>query len=68
MYLDHPVIVNLERTGYPDGKEPEYPICPNCDEIADTFYINADNEIIGCDNCITVRDAWEFIDEGAEDD
>lgn len=25
---DHPVIQNMERTGYPDGKEPIFPICP----------------------------------------
>ena len=25
---DHPIIRNLERTGYPDGKEPRYPHCP----------------------------------------
>ena len=27
---DHPVIRNLEMTGYPDGQEPEYPHCPLC--------------------------------------
>lgn len=25
---DHPVIRNMEATGYPDGKEPDYPHCP----------------------------------------
>ena len=29
---DHPVIQNMERTGYPDGKEPIFPICPVCGE------------------------------------
>ena len=24
---DHPMIRNLEMTGYPDGQEPEYPHC-----------------------------------------
>lgn len=25
---DHPVVQNMERTGYPDGKEPQFPHCP----------------------------------------
>ena len=27
---DHPVIRNMEATGYPDGKYPKYPRCPVC--------------------------------------
>lgn len=37
---DHPVIRNLELTGYPDGQEPNYPICPICYEETDTFYVD----------------------------
>ena len=57
---DNPTIRNMELTGYPDGKEPAYPICPMCSEETDTFYVSADNEIVGCDNCVGVRDAWEM--------
>lgn len=67
MYLEHPIITNLRQTGYPDGKEPEQPICPSCGEETDTFYISADKEILGCDNCISRRDAWDFVDEEKED-
>ena len=51
---DHPVIRNMERTGYPDGKEPEYPHCPVCEEreISDV-YEQKDDGIIGCEACIT---------------
>lgn len=56
---DHPVIRNLERTGYPDGKEPTYPRCPVCGEECDTIYKNADLDIVGCDNCVATVDAWE---------
>ena len=35
---DHPVVQNLERTGYPDGKEPHYPRCPICGEECETIY------------------------------
>ena len=57
---DHPVIRNMERTGYPYGKEPEYPHCPICGAECDTIYIrNEDYEVIGCSECLSSRDAWE---------
>lgn len=49
---DHPVIRNMERTGYPDGKEPKYPICPQCGEECSIIYRDDGNDIVGCDNCI----------------
>lgn len=58
---DHPVIRNMELTGYPDGKEPKYPICPVCDAETDTFYRNYYGEIVGCDMCIKAVDAWEIM-------
>lgn len=56
---DHPVIRNLELTGYPDGKEPNLPICPICGEECEDVYYNIDNEIVGCDQCLTRKDASE---------
>lgn len=56
---DHPVVANLLRTGYPDGKEPEYPHCPVCGAETDTVYRNKDLEIVGCGECLISRDAWE---------
>ena len=56
---DHPVIRNMERTGYPDGKEPEYPICPVCGEECETIYKSKDYDIVGCDECIRSTDAWD---------
>ena len=53
---DHPVIQNMERTGYPDGKEPTFPICPVCGEECEEIF--RDN-IVGCDICIKQSDAWE---------
>lgn len=56
---DHPVIRNLEQTGYPDGrKDDEQPICPVCGRETDTYY-KQDGEIIGCGECIRRIDAWE---------
>ena len=54
---DHPVIQNMERTGYPDGKEPTFPICPVCGEECEEIF--RDLNIVGCDICIKQSDAWE---------
>ncbi|MEA4932588.1 MAG: hypothetical protein VB071_03225 [Lawsonibacter sp.] len=48
---DHPIIRNMERTGYPDGREPRGPVCPVCGREADVFY-QRDGEIIGCWGCV----------------
>lgn len=58
---DHPVIRNLERTGWPDGKEPEYPHCPVCNEPEISKAYRQDGDIIGCDCCLSTK--W-FDDEG----
>lgn len=39
---DHPVIQNMERTGYPDGKEPTFPICPVCGEECEEIFRDKD--------------------------
>lgn len=55
---DHPVIRNMERTGYPDGVAPEETHCPICGKACDTIY-TADGEIVGCDECIRIKEAWD---------
>lgn len=50
---DHPVIANMERTGHPDGREPEPVLCPLCGGECETIYrTKQDREIVGCDLCI----------------
>lgn len=56
---DHPVIRNMERTGFPDGKCEEWPVCPACGGETDLFYFDVDGDLVGCDNCVTTKDAWE---------
>lgn len=57
---DHPVIRNLEATGYPDGKEPDFPHCPVCGKECETLYTSdEDGSVVGCDGCLTEHDAWE---------
>lgn len=55
---DHPVIQSMERTGYPDGKEPCFPRCPVCGNACETIYKTNGYEIIGCDLCLRPVDAW----------
>lgn len=55
---DHPVIRNMEATGYPDGKEPKYPRCPVCGKECETIYRHVSGLFIGCDVCIETKDAW----------
>lgn len=49
---DHPVIQNMERTGYPDGREPEETACPVCGSFAEDFFVAAGNTVVGCDICL----------------
>ncbi|MCM1439196.1 MAG: hypothetical protein NC131_08340 [Roseburia sp.] len=58
---DHPIIQNCERTGYPDGRAPDYPICPICGAECDTIYKDRDGTIFGCDECVSSVDAWDAL-------
>ncbi|MCL2856169.1 MAG: hypothetical protein FWE19_00395 [Oscillospiraceae bacterium] len=35
------------------------PICPVCDKETDTFYFDKGDEIVGCSECVSTKDAWE---------
>ena len=59
MIPDHPVIQNMERTGYPSGREPPQPFCPICGAEVDTVYTDGVN-VLGCPECIAEKDAWEI--------
>lgn len=59
MIPDHPTIKNCENTGYPDGREPQEPMCPRCGKCCETIYYGPYGDIIGCDNCVASRDAWD---------
>lgn len=50
---DHPIIRNMEATGYPDGKYPKEYKCPTCGSSSCcAVYKNMDKEIVGCDDCL----------------
>lgn len=52
---NHPVIENMERTGWAAGREPAVYRCPNCDGIlveGEQVYIQDDGKILGCSACV----------------
>ena len=61
--LEDPAITRTMRTGYPypECDEVPDPRCPCCGDICEKVFVS-DGEIIGCDNCIEVRDASEERD------
>jgi len=57
----------MSRLTVPDYKldPPEYllPVCPMCGAECYTFYLDATNNIVGCENCITSQDSTEYIED-----
>ena len=41
--------------------DPDYPCCPICGQECEAIY-KIDNEIVGCDQCMTTRNAWEVTE------
>ena len=39
------------------------PICPVCGEECDTVYLDIDDEAVGCDQCVTLEDAYDYLYE-----
>ena len=59
---EHPQIENAWKTGYPSG-EPKWPVCPVCGAETDSFCARRDGEIVGCDECIRLVNAWEVWED-----
>ncbi len=46
-----------ECTGCMSCQEEEKHYCPICgEEVCESVYVSNDNEIVGCENCISERD------------
>lgn len=50
-----------------DPPEPLEPIeCPICQDECSEFFFDVNGYIVGCDSCITSRDAYEYLAEREE--
>ena len=57
-------IERMLNTGYPwpvKHEEFEEPVCPMCGQKAIDFYLDRDDDIIGCDNCVCKVDAGDYL-------
>ena len=44
------------------------PCCPVCGAECDTVYLDMNDDIVGCDRCINMEDAYEYLyDEEVEE-
>lgn len=51
-----------ERRLEPPPEKPMIePVCPVCGAECDTFYVDKDGDVCGCDVCRTAVDAWEWV-------
>ncbi len=39
------------------------PVCPVCGEECDTVYVDLYDDVVGCDRCINMEDAYEYLYE-----
>lgn len=58
-----PTIRMIEATGYPSARYLREPRCPICGDECETLYKDINNEVCGCDRCITTADAWEEMQD-----
>lgn len=54
---DHPDIERLMRTG--ESGTGRYPRCPVCGSECEKIYRDKAGVLVGCDECMSVHDAWE---------
>ena len=47
----------------PAEREEFIPVCPICGRECDTLYLDKDRDVAGCDRCITLKDAYEYLSE-----
>ena len=52
----------------PPEAEEFIPRCPVCGRECDTLYLDSDHDVFGCEQCIEMQDAYEFLyDEEVEE-
>lgn len=54
-----PWIRDAEAFGMDD---PEPVLCPNCHEECETLFVSSDGDVLGCENCVTTNDAFDWME------
>lgn len=59
---DDPAIRRAERTGLRPGESPDEPEteCPICGKLCESLYLDIDNDVCGCENCLRKIDAADY--------
>lgn len=63
---DHPIVHEIETTGYPAGREKAALRCPCCGEelsVDDFVYTGYNGEIVGCERCLESHFAENMEEE-----
>ena len=47
----------------PPEAEEYIPRCPVCGLECDTLYLDSDREVFGCERCVALCDAYEYLYE-----
>ena len=47
----------------PEDEDDFIMVCPICGEECDTVYLDMDDEVVGCDQCISMADAYDYLYE-----
>lgn len=66
--LEHPEVTSALNNGYPSWQlQYQEPRCPCCGAECDTIYFDQEGTIVGCDSCVTIKDAVD-VDECYDED
>ena len=65
---DAPYIREAEMYGMPPYDDDPDPTCPICGKECETIYTDKDGEAFGCNECVTLWEAYEWCDEHREEE
>ena len=64
---DAPWIREAEMYGMPPYDDGPDPTCPVCGEECETIYTDKDGDPVGCDQCVTLWEAYEWCEKHREE-
>lgn len=65
---DDPRIREAERYGMPPYDDDPEPTCPICGKECETIYTDKDGDVFGCNECVTLWEAYEWCDKNKEEE